>query len=199
MQNSSEKVQYIGCEIHKASIASTLKTFEMHCENNKIDGINNVLLLRVDVGLLLLNNNYLPDECLDEVCVYFPDPWPATRDEGRRVIRNDILEALSKKLKRNGLIRIATDVDAYADHVRNVISKFNNDSTLRGGYQFHNLRDESHSPCEDVPYYRSITRYERKARDKMKEKKDGGGIITIKVHEIEYQIEKAFKDDDISS
>jgi len=198
MQNSSEKVQYIGCEIHKASIASTLKNFEMHCsENNKIDGINNVLLLRVDVGLLLLNN-YLPDECLDEVCVYFPDPWPATRDSGRRVIRIDILEALSNKLKQNGLLRIATDADAYADHVRNIFSKFNNDSKQRG-YHFHKLRDESHSPCEDVPYYRSITRYERKARDKMKEKKDGDCIITIKVHEFEYKIDKAFTEDDISS
>lgn len=58
---------FIGVELHKASIASTLQ--QIHAQN-----LNNVKVLRCDAARLL--GKHLQAACLDEVCILFPDPWP---------------------------------------------------------------------------------------------------------------------------
>lgn len=194
--DNSRKVQFIGCEIHRAGIASALEGLESiyKCDNNDNDNENNnnnsndnndndnVLIIRADVGLLLLNSCYLPDLSLDEVCVYFPDPWPAGRDAGRRVIRPDIVNALSKKLKNNGLLRMATDVGDYASHIRNTIACFNDSVGMHGkGGIYHLVRDEMHPPCVGLPYYRDVTLYEKKAKEKSGDQQ---------IHELEYKLVK---------
>ena len=77
-QMNKDKI-YLGCEIHRAGISIVLG-------NISSLGIENVRLVRADVTMLL--ETYLVDRCLDEVCIFFPDPWPNTeRDGGRRVVR----------------------------------------------------------------------------------------------------------------
>lgn len=77
-QQNKNKI-YLGCEIHRAGISITLG-------NITTLGIENVKLVRADVTMLL--ETYLTDRCLDEVCIYFPDPWVNfERDGGRRVVR----------------------------------------------------------------------------------------------------------------
>ena len=77
-QQNTEKI-YLGCEIHRAGISIVLG-------NLSSLAIENVKIIRADVTMLL--ESYLKTRCLDEVCIFFPDPWPNTeRDGERRVVR----------------------------------------------------------------------------------------------------------------
>ena len=137
---------YIGCEIHKAGIASVLGQIQEH-------ELTSIKLIRADISMLL--EHHLVQQCLDEVCIYFPDPWPNTeRDGERRVVRNQIIDLLSKKLKPHGKLRIATDVMDYAQHVKTVMAMFP---------QFRLNFESNHPPCQDGPTWRPITKYERRA------------------------------------
>ena len=66
----------------------------------------------------------------------------------------DIIAMLSQRMRSGGLLRIATDVPDYANHVRNVMD-------ASSGWKLNNLM--IHLPCIDGPSYRPVTRYERKA------------------------------------
>ena len=77
-QQNTEKI-YLGCEIHRAGISIVLG-------NLSSLAIENVKIIRADITMLL--ESYLKTRCLDEVCIFFPDPWPNTeRDGERRVVR----------------------------------------------------------------------------------------------------------------
>mmetsp|Transcript_1582 Transcript_1582/g.1719 ORF Transcript_1582/g.1719 Transcript_1582/m.1719 type:complete len:269 (-) Transcript_1582:5-811(-) len=113
-QQNKEKI-YLGCEIHKAGICSVLG-------NISSLGIDNVRVIKADVTLLL--GTYLKDRCLDEVCIFFPDPWPnIERDGERRVVRKDIIDLVSRCMRPGGRLYIATDVPEYADHVRSIMKE----------------------------------------------------------------------------
>jgi tRNA (guanine-N7-)-methyltransferase len=137
---------YIGCEIHRAGLASAIdKALALKLTNMK--------LVKADITMLL--SGYVPDSSLSEVCVYFPDPWPnVDRDGGRRVIRQDILDLLSKLMKDGAVLRIATDVEDYASYVRDIMNQ-------QKAFQL--LNEVCHPPCVGGPDYRPVTKYERRA------------------------------------
>ena len=66
----------------------------------------------------------------------------------------DIVQLLSGLMKQGGVLRIATDVPDYAEHVRHVM-----DSSPE--WRLRNLIE--HLPCVGGPSYRPVTRYEKKA------------------------------------
>ena len=119
--------RFIGVEVHRPGVAATLlRLAEADAKNVKICRIDAVALLEAHVE---------PEPCFDEVCVFFPDPWtksgsnkdaPATggsgKDEHRRIIRPHTLDLLSARLRPGGFLHVATDVDEYAEHVRNVVA-----------------------------------------------------------------------------
>ena len=53
--------------------------------------------------------------CIDRCFILFPDPWPKTRQQKRRLIQPDFLDALARIMKPGGRVRFATDVGSYAD------------------------------------------------------------------------------------
>ena len=74
-------------------------------------GLENVRLVHVEAGSFV--RNYVPDKCLQQVHVYFPDPWPKKRHHKRRLIQQSFLCDLHRKLEAGGIIRLATD---HADY-----------------------------------------------------------------------------------
>jgi len=72
--------------------------------------------------------NYLPDGCLRQVHIYFPDPWPKKRHHKRRLIQSPFLRQLSRVLEPEGHIRLATDHAEYfqwmLDHAAAVAELF---------------------------------------------------------------------------
>jgi tRNA (guanine-N7-)-methyltransferase len=49
--------------------------------------------------------------------VYFPDPWPKTRHQRRRLLQPAFLAELETKMKRGGRLSIATDHREYFERI----------------------------------------------------------------------------------
>ena len=75
-------------------------------------GLSNVRLWEEDARELMAG---LSDACLDRAFILFPDPWPKTRQQKRRIIQPDFLGDLARLMKPGGRVRFATDVRSYAD------------------------------------------------------------------------------------
>lgn len=115
MARARRDTAFLGCEIHRAGVGAAL----IRLHDNSSEPVDNVRLVRSDVAVLL--ERHLPPSCLDEVCVFFPDPWPNfERDGERRVIRPSMLPLLERTLKPGGVVRVATDVEEYALHAVSV-------------------------------------------------------------------------------
>lgn len=75
-------------------------------------GLSNIRLWPED-GRDLIEG--LAPECIDRAFILFPDPWPKTRHQKRRLIQPEFLESLVRIVKPGGQMRFATDVRSYAD------------------------------------------------------------------------------------
>ncbi len=60
---------------------------------------------------------FIPDESLSAVHVYFPDPWPKTRHHRRRLLNSAFLKLIASKLEPGGRLSIATDHREYFDKI----------------------------------------------------------------------------------
>lgn len=56
---------------------------------------------------------YLGDQSLDAVHLYFPDPWPKKRHHKRRIFNLEFLRECHRILKTDGALLIATDHQDY--------------------------------------------------------------------------------------
>jgi tRNA (guanine-N7-)-methyltransferase len=74
-------------------------------------GLTNVRIIRTDAGHFLAN--FIPDNSVDCFHVYFPDPWPKKRHHKRRFFCRENLKQLVHKLKKGGVLRVATDHKEY--------------------------------------------------------------------------------------
>jgi len=99
---------YVGVEVYKNGIMKVLRALAER-------DIPNVKLIEGDAQLVLA---VLPDASLDEVRVFFPDPWPKARHHKRRLVRAPFLNEVVRTLKPGGLFHMATDWAPYAEEVR---------------------------------------------------------------------------------
>lgn len=76
------------------------------------DALSNIRLWPQD-GRDLVDG--LTPASIDRAFILFPDPWPKTRHQKRRLIQPEFLDALARVMKPNGTVRFATDVRSYAD------------------------------------------------------------------------------------
>ncbi len=80
---------------------------------NKIE-TNNIRIIQFDAALIL---RLMEDESLSNVYVNFPDPWPKKKHKRRRLLKPEFIQLIVSKLKRGGLMQIATDHDDYAEEI----------------------------------------------------------------------------------
>ncbi len=63
---------------------------------------------------------HVPDNSLDVLHVYFPDPWPKSRHHKRRLIQPFFLQHAHRMLRPGGQIKIVTDHAGYFQHIEDV-------------------------------------------------------------------------------
>lgn len=63
----------------------------------------------------------LPAASIDELWVFFSDPWPKARHNKRRLISPEFAELVARSLKPGGVLRLATDWEEYALQMRDVL------------------------------------------------------------------------------
>ena len=82
-------------------------------------GLANLRIVRRDAVELL--QGAIVDAALDEVLIYFPDPWPKKRHHKRRLVQSDFVALLERRLRRGGRLRLATDWEPYAQWMLEVL------------------------------------------------------------------------------
>jgi tRNA (guanine-N7-)-methyltransferase len=87
------------------------------------------------------------------VHIFFPDPWPKKRHHKRRLIQPAFVELIARVLKPDATLRLATDWDHYAHHMREVL-----DASPR----FVNVAGESGFVARATE--RPLTRFERRGQ-----------------------------------
>lgn len=104
---------YIGIEVHRPGVGHFLLRLEE-------EGLVNVRVMRHDAMEILRHS--LPDQCLDGVMLFFPDPWHKKRHHKRRIVQPEFAALLARLLKPGGTLHMATDWEDYAEHMMAVMS-----------------------------------------------------------------------------
>ena len=82
-------------------------------------GLTNLRLAEVNAPELL--EHYLPEGSVAEIWVFFPDPWKKAKHHKRRLISEDFARIAHLALQPGGVLRLGTDWQNYADHMRDVL------------------------------------------------------------------------------
>jgi tRNA (guanine-N7-)-methyltransferase len=108
-------------------------------------GLKNVRLINHDAFLVL--RDMLPDASVNELHVYFPDPWPRKREKKRRFIRPEVLTEIRRVLADDGFGLFVTDHHEYFESAAPLVEEA--------------FRSERRTPGPDDP---PRTNYEAKYR-----------------------------------
>ena len=97
---------FVGIEVHDPGVGRLLRSVEA-------EGLENVRVAMRDAVEVL--RDQCPPASLDEVRIYFPDPWPKKRHHKRRLIQPAFLELLATRMVPGGCLHLATDWTPYAE------------------------------------------------------------------------------------
>jgi tRNA (guanine-N7-)-methyltransferase len=113
MADARPEVDFIGIEVHEPGIGRCL----IELERRKLSNVRIICHDAVEV----LQNNF-PDESLDGVNLFFPDPWPKKRHHKRRIVQADFISLLARKIAPGGFFRAATDWADYAERIETAVA-----------------------------------------------------------------------------
>ena len=135
---------YLGIEVHRPGVGHLmLRAAEL--------GLTNLRVVCRDAVEVL--ERCVAPASLDEVLLYFPDPWPKKRHHKRRIVQPGFVELVASRLRSGGVLRMATDWQPYAEHMLAVLSEC---AALRNAAE-----DGGHVPR---PESRPVTRFERRGQ-----------------------------------
>lgn len=140
MAENAPNTLFLGAEVHKPGVGRALML-----ANEK--GLTNVRVLEHDAVEFI--DNMLPNNSLDRVQVYFPDPWHKKRHHKRRLIQSEFCQKLYRVLKPQGMLHVATDWVPYAEHCLAVVQSIDT---------FTDVSDSEFGK----PDYRPETKFERR-------------------------------------
>ncbi|MEM0899879.1 MAG: tRNA (guanosine(46)-N(7))-methyltransferase TrmB [Pseudomonadota bacterium] len=76
------------------------------------DGRHNIRVYDNDATQLL---DWLPDQSLHGIDLFYPDPWPKKRHWKRRFVNEANLDRFARVMKPGALFRYASDIDTYVN------------------------------------------------------------------------------------
>ena len=103
---------FIGVEVHGPGVGRLLNAAAAA-------GLRNLRVYQHD-AVEVLQNEVAPAS-LDEVRIYFPDPWHKKRHHKRRLVQPGFVTLLCGRLRPGGLLHLATDWEDYAGHLWDVL------------------------------------------------------------------------------
>jgi tRNA (guanine-N7-)-methyltransferase len=147
---------FLAVEVHTPGVGSLLKLMQE-------GDIHNIRIIQHDAVEVL--QHMLPDQSLDGVHIFFPDPWHKKRHHKRRLIQAGFIKLLCSKLKVGAYIHVATDWQEYAEWVLDV---------LKAEPQLQNVAPD----YAEKPSYRPLTKFENRGI------KLGHGVWDLVFHRI---------------
>ncbi|MDY3128363.1 MAG: tRNA (guanosine(46)-N7)-methyltransferase TrmB [Corynebacterium sp.] len=142
-----EDTNIIAVELYKPGLAKLLG----QVVRNDID---NIRMIRGD-GVEVMVRMFAP-ESLDGIRVFFPDPWPKARHNKRRIIQSGTLNLFASRLKKGGVLHVATDHADYAEWITELV---NVEPTLE-------FKGWPWPECPQLTNRQVITKFEGKGLDK---------------------------------
>lgn len=118
---------FIGIETHRPGIGTLML-------NMQLEAVSNIRIYYDDAVQVL--QQCIPDNSLDVIQIFFPDPWPKRRHHKRRLIQTEFVNLLVTKLKPNGTLHLATDWEDYAKQMMRVLSGVQSLENLFGNEQY---------------------------------------------------------------
>jgi tRNA (guanine-N7-)-methyltransferase len=108
LAENNPHIDYLGIEVHRPGVGRLLlRAARADVRNLRVMCHDAVEVMR----------DKMPDACLDEILVFFPDPWHKKRHHKRRLIDSVFVELAASKLRAGGVLRLATDWQAYAEQM----------------------------------------------------------------------------------
>lgn len=142
MASSSPERDFIGVEVHTPGVGRLLGLAHQR-------SLRNLRVYAADAIHVL--EQCMPDESIDCVQLFFPDPWPKKRHHKRRLIQADFLQRLATKVRTAGRLHIATDWQNYAEHCLALLDASEHWQNLNGAGRY-----------ADKPDARPTTKFERR-------------------------------------
>lgn len=136
------ETDFIGIEVHAPGVGKLLD------EADKL-GLTNLRVYREDALRVL--EECLPAGAIDTVQLFFPDPWPKKKHHKRRIVQPAFVELIRTRLAPNGVFHMATDWEAYAEWMAEVME-------AAPGYV--NTADADTAPFVPRPSFRPLTKFE---------------------------------------
>jgi tRNA (guanine-N7-)-methyltransferase len=122
MAQNTPHQNFLGIEVHAPGVGACLAAA-------KEADVQNLRVMCHDAVEVL--EKMIPDNSLRMVQLFFPDPWHKARHNKRRIVQVPFAELVMRKLKLGGVFHMATDWEAYAEHmleVMNSIDDYRNQS-----------------------------------------------------------------------
>ena len=137
-------VNFLCCEVHTPGVGALLKRIEEQ-------RLTNIRILQHDAVEVM--DEMLEPASLDGVHIFFPDPWHKKKHNKRRLIQAPLIAKLVTRLKPGGYLHCATDWQAYAEQILDV---------LRDQPLLENTADASNGGYAPKPAYRPLTKFENR-------------------------------------
>lgn len=103
---------FVGIEVHRPGVGTCMADASEQ----------NVTNLRVyEHDAVEVFADCIPNQSLDRLQLFFPDPWHKKRHHKRRIVQPEFVEKLRSKLKIGGVFHMATDWENYAENMLEVM------------------------------------------------------------------------------
>ncbi len=134
----------IGVEVHEPGVGALMHGLQKAA-------LTNVRIYSTD-AIQVLKEAIAP-KTLAALHLFFPDPWPKKRHHKRRIVQPEFLELVASRLKPGGKIHMATDWQAYAEWMLEMLRSIPclKNTSEQGDYI-------------ERPEYRPETRFERRGQ-----------------------------------
>ena len=145
MAIQNPNLNFLGIEVYEAGVGRLIN----EASKNKL---TNLKIIKED-AVEVLNNN-IPDDSISHFQLFFPDPWHKKRHHKRRIVQTSFLDLLTKKLKNNGIVHIATDWENYAEHIMETLESHSHFKNCAGDHIY-----------SERPEQRPLTKFENRGQN----------------------------------
>jgi tRNA (guanine-N7-)-methyltransferase len=103
---------FVAVEVYTPGLAQTVLRATQR-------GLTNIRLVQANAAEVLATT--LPEGSVDELWIFFPDPWHKARHHKRRLVTPAFADLAARALRPGGTWRLATDWAEYADQMLDVV------------------------------------------------------------------------------
>lgn len=104
---------FVAVEVFRAGLARTMLDADRA-------GVRNLRLVEANAPEVL--DHLLPEGSVDELWIFFPDPWHKAKHNKRRLVAPAFPPIAARALADGGVVRLATDWEDYARQMREVMA-----------------------------------------------------------------------------